>query len=209
LRRRRRGFGIGNFQGIKAMLRHSKTSPIAIRAREREGQVLQMRLKGHTFAEIALAFGWKGESGPRDSLRRAMQRLSPPEDLEQLRAIEVEKCNAVEQEAWEQWRRSCGDAVSKTVEESPDGKVRTTDKTERQTGNPALLEKILAAMNRRANLLGLDAPKRTELSGPNKAPLELTVTDLTDDELLQRIREEAVARGSGDDPANMGPQPPP
>jgi hypothetical protein len=150
------------------------TAPAALVARQREGLAIKMRLNGATLDEIATQAGYASRSGAAMALARAKARLSPIEDIEELRRLEVARTYEVEQEAWEQWYRSTDDAVKKSVKETaiqlaeqdePGEATRldTTTTREGQTGNPALLDKILKAMERRAKLLGLDASEHVNV----------------------------------------------
>jgi len=61
----------------------------------------------------------------------------------------------------------------------------------------SVVDSMLKLMNRRASLLGLDAARRVELSGPRGGPLQLAdVTDLTDAE-LERIAAGRQQLGPG------------
>ncbi|MFF3493709.1 hypothetical protein ACFYWS_20420 [Streptomyces sp. NPDC002795] len=57
------------------------------------------------------------------------------------------------------------------------------------------IDRALRIMERRARLLGLDQPGRTELTGAGGAPIEIATTALDELEALIAISEEA-ARGS-------------
>ena len=142
----------------------------AVRAREREGRAVQLRLEGRTLQEIATELGYAVRSSARFAIFRGMERLSPPENLESLRAIEVARTYEVEHEAWEQWYRSTEDAVKESTktragdDETGEVVTETTRTVEGQAGNPALLAAIVKAMERRAKLLGLDAPEKIDVN---------------------------------------------
>lgn len=150
------------------------TKPEAVLARKREGLAVAMRLEGKTIGEIAEACKYANNSCARNAIMRAMVRLCPPENSEALRAQEVARTYEIEREAWEQWYRSTEDAVKETIKSVPyagngngdvvDAKTEKTVVREGQSGNPALLDKILKAMERRARLLGLDAPEKIDLN---------------------------------------------
>jgi hypothetical protein len=149
------------------------SSAQAIQARQREERAVEMRLAGGTLEEIAAELGYASHEGARMAIIRAKARLSPIENIEELRRQEVATTYEVQQEAWEQWKRSTEDAVKETVktslEESEDDAADGIEKEktvarEGQTGNPALLDKVLKAMERRAKLLGLDAPERLDVN---------------------------------------------
>jgi hypothetical protein len=63
-------------------------------------------------------------------------------------------------------------------------------------GNLAAIDRALRIMERRARLLGLDRPQKTELTGADGAAIEITTTTALDElEALIGISEEA-ARGT-------------
>lgn len=124
--------------------------------------------------------------------------------VEQLRRIDL-----AEAKAWQGWENSVRDR-SRIVKEgtegdadSKKGKKRTKIQitTEQTDGDPRWLNIILSCVDRRCKILGLDAPTRQELSGPQGAPLKvesLNVGALTDEELEQLItisRKTAITEG--------------
>jgi hypothetical protein len=142
------------------------TSRAALLARQREERAVQMRLEGHTLEEIAAELGYANRCGAWLALVRAKARLAPIKDAEELRQQEIARTFEIEQEAFEQWERSTEDAETTTTTEDDKGQS-TTLKREGQSGNPALLDKVLKAMERRAKLLGLDKPQQIDMtSGP-------------------------------------------
>ncbi|GAA3371255.1 hypothetical protein GCM10020367_21180 [Streptomyces sannanensis] len=62
-------------------------------------------------------------------------------------------------------------------------------------GNLAAIDRALRIMERRAKLLGLDQPARTEVTGAEGGPLQIETADLAELEALIAITENA-ARGS-------------
>ena len=101
------------------------------------------------------------------------------------RARELAQLDAAGAEAWTAWEAS---------------------KSGKGAGNPAFLTAIVTAHDRRARLLGLLAPVRTEISGPAGAPVQLAaaepmgMTAAARLELLKRHvqrLEEAQAAGAG------------
>lgn len=139
------------------------TNRKAILAREREKRAVEMRLGGATLDAIAKEVGYADPESARVAILRVMAKMTPPEKLEELRTLEIEKMNEVEREAWQQWRRSTQDAETRTEAEGKGG-VFVTEKTEGQSGNPALLDKVIKASERRAKLLGLDKPQLIDVS---------------------------------------------
>jgi len=116
---------------------------------------------------------------------------------------ELQKLDAQEAELWEAWDKSKQDATTQSVETQniggEDAAESATDEPEQQgegkekrkrgrprtamkksiqkrtgTGNGQYQQLILQIQERRAKLLGLDAPKKTESSGPDGGPIPIT-----------------------------------
>lgn len=65
-------------------------------------------------------------------------------------------------------------------------------------GDPEAAHVVIAAVRQRAKLFGLEAPNRTELSGPNAGPVHFNLSDLSDDQL------DLLASGAGALPGDAG-----
>jgi hypothetical protein len=154
------------------------SSPAAVKARQREEVAIALRAEGKTLQEIADAVGYSSREGARLALMRAMERLPPIEDIERLRQQEVAITREIEAESWLGWDKSCEDLVTRTETGTKNGTFATT-RRETQCGDPALLGIILRASERRARLLGLDAPTKAVVEAEGEVrvigvdPLEL------------------------------------
>ncbi len=180
--------------------RHSRpsggSSATALKAREREELAVKLRLEGWTLGAIAEKIGYKASECARVAILRAMAKMPPIEDLVALRQHELDKLDEIEREAWEQWYRSTQDAESRTEAETKDGTF-VTERKEGQSGNPALLDKIIKASERRAKLLGLDAPEKLAVSGN----LDIDVFGQKPSEVFSHAAKEAAKAeisGTGD-----------
>jgi hypothetical protein len=69
---------------------------------------------------------------------------------------------------------------------------KRTKTTERQSRDAALLAKAMDALKAIRELKGLDPPKQTELTGPQGGPIQLTVREMTDEQLLALIAQETA-----------------
>jgi hypothetical protein len=146
---------------------------------------------------------------------------------------ELRKLDVLEVEAWDAWDRSKQTVTRTTLSkkqqaaaknETGTGGGATETKSAvqvSQVGNPAFLDKILAVSDRRAALLGLNAPVKNEHSGPEGSPIPIANVALSDedqDALLRRhyermIEEEAEvkakAANANNDEAKPSSTPPP
>lgn len=81
-------------------------------------------------------------------------------DYDTLVARELARIDTLEAEAFEAWRRSCGDFEEVTTREGVGEDLRTETQTRRrkQAGDPRFLERIAACIEMRVRILGLAAP---------------------------------------------------
>lgn len=94
-----------------------------------------------------------------------------------------------EREAWSAWERSKQDAVTKMATKEGQASGKASVKTEGQCGDPAYLRHILDVRERRAKLLGLDAPSRSELSGPMGESIKVDYKEIPDEHLTALLLE--------------------
>lgn len=135
--------------------------------------VARLYLQGYTMAEVTRRLN-AGTEEDRDyslSLQQIAYDIgkireawleSALVDIDQRKAEELKKLDALEHEYWVAWRRSLQDETTITTEssEDEDGRVKRTVKA--SSGDPRFLQGIERCINRRIELFGLDAPKRTE-----------------------------------------------
>lgn len=111
----------------------SKTGQLSLAAIERQRQALELRKAGAEFSDIARQLDYKDASGAYRAVRRALQRTIQ-QPANELREIEVARLDALLLGLWPEARK----------------------------GNVAKIDRVLRIMQRRADLLGLDAPKRVD-----------------------------------------------
>jgi len=153
----------------------------------RQAQASGLYIHGKTHAEIAESMGVHRSVISRDlKALREEWRAKAQEHTDVWIAEELARLAAVEAEAWAAWKRSTLDRQSLTRETGAVGGTKTIERTEGQAGDSAILGKILDCIKQRRELLGLDQPKRTELSGPGGGPIPIIrAEDLTDDDLAR------------------------
>jgi transposase len=164
----------------------------------RRQQVSDKYLRGMPQMQIADELGVNQATISRDlaELRKEWLERSI-NHIDQKKAIELAKLDRLEVTFWEAWELSLKDV--ETITEEVGGKYgpKTTTRREGQSGNPAFLEGVLKCINKRCELLGLDAPKRTELTGARGEPLKVHL------EYVTRNYDQAAGLPPGptDDPA--------
>jgi hypothetical protein len=124
-------------------------------------------------------------------------------DINEAKARELAKIDTLELEYWTAWKRSQEDAESeitkmqgnppKPNEANPlPAKMETQKKREGQSGNPAFLRGIEWCINKRCEILGVDAPVKQQLTGANGEPLIPPPPAMPDEERIARMKELAV-----------------
>lgn len=140
-------------------------------AAEKQAACLNLRKQGYSFDEIAEQLGYANASGPWKAVEKALRKLIQ-EPAEELRRLELERLDVMLKSLWP--------FILK--------------------GSPRHIEIGLKVMDRRAALIGLDAPKQVEdhrtVTVRIMAEKIASETGLNADEVLaeaQRIVAEASA----------------
>ena len=133
----------------------SKTSVRRLQAVERAKQALELRKGGASFPEIARALGYASPSGAYDAVMSAL-RKTLKEPAEEVRRLELARLDAMLLALWTQVKQ----------------------------GNQGAIDRALKVAERRAKLLGLDAPAKLAPTDPTG---EKEYGELTDAELEARI----------------------
>jgi hypothetical protein len=99
---------------------------------EQEKRVLELRIEGHSYEEIAKRVGLAGKTGAWTVARRAIRRI-PEDQANEARRLEVARLDRL---------------LSGVFSKARGGDIKA-------------IGAVLSLMDRRASLLGLDAPKTT------------------------------------------------
>lgn len=110
-----------------------KTKPETIEAKEKAVRALEARKEGKTFAQIADEVGYNSPQAAHDAVKRALDAMIR-EPAEDVRRLELERLDAM-------WGLHYLNA---------------------QAGDVQALAACMRIMERRAKLLGIDAPVRTD-----------------------------------------------
>ncbi len=127
------------------------TSPRKIVTATLEAQVVDLRVKGKTYEQIAQALEIN-EDTAMDMVERVLIRTRGKADakVEQARALEVRRCDAVIAAFWDR----ATDPTMAEVQVPGDG----PGGLKKYDGQDKAADRLLKAMERRAKLLGLDTP---------------------------------------------------
>lgn len=128
----------------------SKTSQRRIEAVEKQKKALDLRKAGATYGAIAKQLGYANDSGAEHAVKAAL-KATVQDAADSVRELELERLDALLLNMWSQV----------------------------QKGNQGAVDRVLRIMERRAKLLGLDAPTKSQV----------TIEKMTDDELIKLITE--------------------
>ncbi len=150
-------------------------------------QVAEMYLRGVYQSEIASRLGVDQATISRDLSQLRKEWLDRSiNHIDQRKAIELAKIDRLELEYWNAWDRSKENAEVEVTEqigsrkkpkkEGEEGdfaitpeRLKKYKKTEGQSGNPAFLAGVGWCIDKRCEILGLDAPKNIDVkSGGEK-----------------------------------------
>jgi len=111
---------------------------------ERRQKALEMRKAGATYMQIGNALGISNVAAHKHVMA-ALKVLTEKtiEDASEVLRLELERLDQLQLQLW----------------------------TKAKQGHLGSIDRILKVMDRRAKLLGIDAPEKRELTGPNGAPL--------------------------------------
>lgn len=111
----------------------SKTSPARLRAVERQAAALKLRADGLSLAQIAVQLGYRGRQGAHDAITRGLvATLQEPADT--VRKLDTMRLDGL-------WRRFYAKA---------------------ERGSVSAAHVCIRILERRAKLLGLDAPQKLQ-----------------------------------------------
>lgn len=95
---------------------------------------------------------------------------------------ELERIDVLEREYWEAWIKSQEPRKIASRKISNDGTVETQS-SEVRNGDPRYLAGIQWCIEQRCKILGVEAPKRTELTGADGKPIPIVITKMDINEL--------------------------
>jgi hypothetical protein len=157
--------------------------------------IASLYLKGEYQSDIAAQVGIsQGQVSKELAILQADWRTSALIDINEAKARELAKIDALELVYWQAWERSQLDAESeitkmqgappKPNETSPaPAKLETQKKREGQSGNPAFLRGVEWCINKRCEIIGINAPVKQQITGKDGGPIE---TKTVEDEKFNR-----------------------
>jgi len=126
---------LGMSRSVNNMGDQSNQQPPKLKAAERQRRALELRALGLSYDRIASELGYRGRSGAWRSVQSALAKVRA-EGVTELRTLESERLDQLLSACWKK-------AVS---------------------GDPKSINAALRVCERRARLMGLDAPTRYEIA---------------------------------------------
>jgi hypothetical protein len=150
----------------------SRRDAAALETAELDTAVAELRLAGKTYDEIATELGIHKTTALK-SFRRTLARARPSNDLAvAARDAALRVCDQQAKRLTTLWAKLAPELNNK----DPDPKIIIA--------STRLIETAMRIEERRAKILGTDAPVKQEFSGPDGGPIPLSSTH---DELLARL----------------------
>lgn len=159
-------------------------------------EIAKLRMMGKTQDEIALKLGMTQQMVSYDLKEIRKQWAEELKtNMSEMIAEEKAKIDFNEQQALLGWEKSLGEHKRKRSKQSQGGHQTQSAEVETilYSGEVRFLQQALACSKERRELLGLDAPKRTEISGPNGGPIE---TSSIRERFISRIVSAAARLGA-------------
>lgn len=154
---------------------------------ERDAEATRLRALGHTYIEIADQLGYADHAGARKAVQRALV-ATVAEPAEEVRALQLEQLDKLALAAWAVLERA-------HVTVSHGRIIRDENEQPLLDDGPVLaaIDRLLKIQERRAKLLGLDAPARHEVVSLDALDAE-----------IERLSAELDRTAPGETPAVEG-----
>lgn len=157
---RRAGRKPGNKRGRKpGSSSGPTTSGKAVVAAQRQRDAVQLRIAGASLQQIAERVGYAHASGAHQAITAALRQMLPEQERADARRLELAKLDRLEMAAWPQ--ALAGD--------------------DRAAGT------ILRCIDRRAKLLGLDAPAQLDVKVREGETIRVEILEILNDETLAAL----------------------
>ena len=154
-------------------------------ARDRRN-ISRLYLKGAMQAEIAESLGLSQPTISRDlKVLQAEWQAANLNEIDEHKKNELAKIDNLELEYWEAWVRSREKSLSETTEiiskgrdvEKDVGGVKRVTRQDEQVGDPRFLSGVQWCIEKRCQIMGLNAPEKRDLTSDDK-PLNFKVTEI-------------------------------
>lgn len=195
----------------------NERAKLAAMVDDRRARVASYKVRGFSVRQTEAALPGDGCTNPktgkpwsRGVIEQDLQFLTERWQTEAKRDIgehiarELEKIDEVEREAWAAWRRGIGKkqfTVTERNEGGKGGRSRARVETEELNGDPRYLAILADCRRDRAALLGLNAPKRSEVTGKDGGPIEFSDAR---ERLAAKVEALLAAQAGDEEPGGDG-----
>ncbi len=109
---------------------------------------------------------------------RGRWRRSALLDFDARQALELAKVDELERVYWQAWERSrqTRETTSTKKVDGKEAKIEAAMSRQQLLGDPRFLAGVQWCIERRCKLLGIDAPERRQVSGPDGGPIPIAGT---------------------------------
>jgi len=129
----------------------------------------RLYLRGIIQADIAEKLNLSQPTVSRDlKVIQKQWKIDRVDDINERKNIELDRVDELEREYWAAWIESKQDEKTKKIVKVGEKNARQELTSKEQVGNPAFLRGVEWCINKRCDLLGLDAPKRTDITSGEK-----------------------------------------
>ena len=155
--------------------------------RERDRQeITRLYLRGVSQMDIAAKLGVNQSTVSRDLKAIQKQwRESALINMDEAKQRELARIDELERTYWDAWLVSCEDAEIERIKQaggaSGDKRAEIIKEKRGQSGNPAFLAGVERCIQLRVKIIGLEAPKKQEITGKDGGPIKLYGTISPDD----------------------------
>jgi hypothetical protein len=183
----------------------------------RRARVASYKVRGFSIRQTAAALAGDGVLNPSTKKPWSIKVIC--EDLQELaarwqadakrdvgehQARELERLDEMERQAWAAWHRGIGKKQQTFTERRDGGRggggSKASVRTEDLNGDPRFLQVLLDCQERRAKLLGLDAPTRIDAqlagSGVMLIPVSGSIDDWEKEAMAAQAKLKAEVRGA-------------
>ena len=151
---------------VKKLTNNAATKRVEIEDRRTRVAAVYLR-GGKTHTEIGVMLGVSRATIARDLFAQKEEwRQSREHDIDLAITIELKRLELIESQAWEAWEQSKGVAEKSRSSRKVQAGVETAYKqveTANQCGDPRFLNIILACVEKRCQLLGLNKPVKVDV----------------------------------------------
>jgi hypothetical protein len=125
----------------------------------KQAEAVRLKVAGHSYDEIARMLGYADHTGARGAVRAGLNARLDSAGVEEVRQVESERLDRIQLTYWQR-------AVGETFKDRNGDDVSVV-------ADPEYAELVLKVMDRRARLLGLNAP--VKIGGDPNNPFRLEV----------------------------------